>query len=290
MIQPIGQAKKLDYENEEIPFKLFAMKKDSKDLISIPHWHDDFELVYVIDGAEEYRINDDKLILQKGDVLFINTRVLHYTTCASESASICCINFQPSILTGNAWVSKTVIEPIWKINPLEYVYFPRTTGPAIYCAKYMVEIMKAVQEHPDDHYLVSISRLLLIMDKLRKELAERNPVIQQNTQMGEIEKTMISFIYHRFSDKITLQDIADSAHINIHTCCDIFKHYLGVSPMKYLNTFRLEMAHRLLQTSQATVDHIAYSCGFDSTAYFIKQFKEKYGITPKKFQTSNSQK
>ncbi len=118
------------------------------------------------------------------------------------------------------------------------------------------------------------------MNVIIEEFANRNPAFKQITPMGELEKKMITFIYEHFSEKITLTDIARSANINTHTCCDIFKHYLNTSPVAYLNAFRLDMSTKLLKTSKASVQYISYSCGFDSSAYFIKLFKERYGITP----------
>lgn len=274
----------LHYDNRRFPLRIKDVYEVKDENIVIPHWHDDFELVYVLEGINEYRINDDALILQPGDFLFINTRVMHYNHAIGDGENHgYFVIFQPSILTGNTYVAETFLEPIWKVNPLEYLYLPRNTEQADEIGKWMKLIVQAYKESPDHYQLQAIAGLNMIMNVLYKEFSDRNPAVKQTSPIGILEKKMISFIYHRFADRITLQDIADSANVSIRTCSNIFQHYAGVSPMKYLNLFRMDMAARLLQTSDAPVQSIAWNCGFETSAYFIKQFKKQYGCTPNEY-------
>ncbi len=268
------------YEDPNIPLRIKHYIKDSSSIQTMPHWHDDFELVYVAKGQYEYRINDDDLVLQPGDFLFINSKVLHYDRVISDQVEVYMIVFQPSILTGNKTIYNTFLEPISGINPIEYLYFPRNTKQSNECNKWVKEIINLHKEHKHSYYLTAIAYLIFIMNVIIEEFANRNPAFKQITPLGELERKMITYIYEHYPEKITLADIADSANINTHTCCDIFKHYLNTSPVAYLNSFRLDMSTRLLKTTKATAQNIALSCGFDSSAYYIKLFKEKYKMTP----------
>ena len=278
------------YDDPNIPLRIKYYKKVKNDYGTLPHWHDDYELVYLLKGQYEYRINDDKLILQPGDFLFINSKVLHYDLAMTDSIETYMIVFQPSILTGNKTIFDTFLKPIQGINPIEYLYFPRNTPQSEECGKWVKKIEHLYTEHKHSYYLTAIAYLIFIMNVIIEEFANRNPAFKQITPMGEMEKKMITYIYEHFSEKITLNDIANSANINTHTCCDIFKHYLNTSPIAYLNSFRLDMSTRLLTNSKASVQYISYSCGFDSSAYFIKLFKERYGITPIQYRKQMSER
>ena len=151
----------------------------------------------------------------------------------------------------------------------------------------MKKIIQAYHEDPSGCYLEVIACLNHIVYLLYKEFANHNPAVCQITPVGEIEKKMISYIYHHFGDRVRLQDIADAGCVNTHTCCDIFRHYLHTTPIRFLNQFRLEMASRLLVTTDTTIEHISFSCGFDSSAYFIKMFRETYHMTPRVYRTEN---
>jgi AraC-like DNA-binding protein len=59
-----------------------------------------------------------------------------------------------------------------------------------------------------------------------------------------------------------------------------FALYLGESPLAYLARWRLPLAARLLQTTQATVLKVAADVGYDSEAAFNRAFKREFGVLP----------
>lgn len=54
----------------------------------------------------------------------------------------------------------------------------------------------------------------------------------------------------------------------------------GLSPVSYLNDYRLRKAMELLRAGCPSVGEAAYATGFSSPAYFAKMFKNRFGITP----------
>ena len=50
--------------------------------------------------------------------------------------------------------------------------------------------------------------------------------------------------------------------------------------MEYLLDYRLRVADVLLGNSDRSVGEIAEACGFESTAYFCRCFKNHYGVSP----------
>jgi AraC-like DNA-binding protein len=56
----------------------------------------------------------------------------------------------------------------------------------------------------------------------------------------------------------------------------------GESPVELLKTYRLTKAKNLLQQRVGNVSDVAFRTGFNSSSYFIKCFKDKYGYTPSK--------
>ena len=55
---------------------------------------------------------------------------------------------------------------------------------------------------------------------------------------------------------------------------------MGISFQEYINIIRLDKATSLLITTNETITDIALKCGFSSTNYFNKLFKENYNLTP----------
>ena len=62
-----------------------------------------------------------------------------------------------------------------------------------------------------------------------------------------------------------------------------FKKYIGISCLEYIKNLRLENAAARLAKGENSILEISMSCGFSNLSYFYREFKKKYGMTPKKF-------
>ena len=82
------------------------------------------------------------------------------------------------------------------------------------------------------------------------------------------------------TETVTLEDIANAAHISRSEAGRCFNTYMGCSPVDALIQYRLQIARRLLNEKTKTLQEISYACGFNSVNYFSRKFKEIYGFTP----------
>ena len=96
----------------------------------------------------------------------------------------------------------------------------------------------------------------------------------------------LSYIGESFRKRISLLDIAEALHTNKNYFCTFFKEKTGVSVMTYIRNMRLAYAERLLKTTELRVIDIAEECGYGSISHFLRDFKAKFGITPKEMRAS----
>ena len=66
-----------------------------------------------------------------------------------------------------------------------------------------------------------------------------------------------------------------------------FKRDEGTSPMRYLNSYRIEKAKELLKSGER-VTAVALSVGFSNPVYFSELFRRQVGITPSAFKKFSS--
>ena len=94
----------------------------------------------------------------------------------------------------------------------------------------------------------------------------------------------IRYIYDMFkSSDFTIGELAEKLHFTPTYLSKLFRKEMGTTPQLYLLNVRLEYAADLLLGNDLSIAEVAADSGFNSTAYFIKQFKNKYGTTPKKY-------
>ena len=74
-----------------------------------------------------------------------------------------------------------------------------------------------------------------------------------------------------------LSELCDMSEVHFRR---IFLATLGVSPVKYLTSLRMNKAKILLSLRENTVTQIAEACGYSDVYYFSKAFKRHFGVSP----------
>ena len=92
--------------------------------------------------------------------------------------------------------------------------------------------------------------------------------------------TMMAFIQENYAEKLTLEEIADSAAVSTRECLRCFRTAIRQSPMEYLIEYRVQKAKKLLESTDLSITDIALQCGFNSNSYFTKLFHRICGKTP----------
>jgi AraC-like DNA-binding protein len=80
--------------------------------------------------------------------------------------------------------------------------------------------------------------------------------------------------------KWTVDDLAAKAAVSRSSLHDRFREVLGLSPMRYVNEWRMRVAQELLRTTEVTVAVIARRVGYDSEEAFSRAFKRTHGQSP----------
>jgi AraC-like DNA-binding protein len=96
----------------------------------------------------------------------------------------------------------------------------------------------------------------------------------------------VHYLNVNLAAEIYLEKLAREAGMSKYHFCRVFKGYLGMSPMQFLATRRIERAKLLLVKPGITVTSVALRVGFNDISDFIRQFKKLTGVTPTTFKES----
>lgn len=94
-------------------------------------------------------------------------------------------------------------------------------------------------------------------------------------------------IQHSLSVPITLEDIEKEVFYSKNDIIRQFRKKYGQTPYAYLIDQRIELAKKLLVTTEKSVREISNYLCFSSQYYFSNCFKEKVGISPLKYRKQN---
>ena len=102
---------------------------------------------------------------------------------------------------------------------------------------------------------------------------------RQQTYPLAVRKAM-HYIHANLHSKLNARTIADVCGLSPDYLGVLFKTYVGLPVGAYLRQERLNAAKQMLTQTQKSTSDIAYLLGFCSESYFIKCFREAFGITP----------
>ena len=255
------------------------------------HWHTELEINCVESGCLQFQIPEQTITAGKGEVVFVNSGVLH--TCHPVGKEPCHYYthiFDMHFLSGmyNSLFEEKYFLPVsrnsalqlWLVKPdsLEHIEMISTEMKAIELCK----------QEPDGFEFDLRTRLCDFWRLLLKDTAAiRATARQRGNADTERMKAMMGFIHEHYGEKISLDDIAESASISTRECSRCFRRCIDSSPNDYLNQYRIRAAVRLLTESDMTILEISEECGFSSASYFTKIFRDTMRCTPKGYRDTN---
>lgn len=131
-------------------------------------------------------------------------------------------------------------------------------------------------------------------DEVRQVLAEflvfGKAAIKSAQQVGSQDVLLhaIEYIRQHYTDtNISMQSVASYVNISSSHFSRRFSEYVGMPFPKYINTLRLEHAHKLLLETDMTISEIAKQVGFYSSSYFTSAFSKKYSLSPSQVRKYN---
>jgi len=97
-----------------------------------------------------------------------------------------------------------------------------------------------------------------------------------------VRKAM-AFIHEHFANPISRREIAQHVSIAEDYLTFCFRQELGITPIRYLQRYRVNQAKHLLKSGQKAITEIAFEVGFTDSGYFSRIFRREAGISPEGF-------
>ncbi|MDR6562292.1 MULTISPECIES: AraC family transcriptional regulator [unclassified Arcicella] len=112
--------------------------------------------------------------------------------------------------------------------------------------------------------------------------------INDKNQPASSTDKAIKFMQENLSNTLTLDDIAQSAHLSISFFSRKFKEDTGYAPIEYFNHLRVQKACQLLHFSTLRINEVASEIGIDDPFYFSRLFKQQMGVSPVQYRKGES--
>lgn len=235
------------------------------------HGTDDWLFIYTLDGQGRFGYQGGEFIARAGDAVFLQPHTLHdYGVEESlEYWELLWVHFHSRAQWG-AYLQLPEAAP-----GLFHLQVNKPERKKI--EKRFAEVHALATsglERREDFAMNALEEVLLLLDsinpKARRQLDSR--VIKVQT-----------YLRQHLNERVTLEQLSSFCHLSASRLSHLFSEQVGMSPLEFLDTERLERAKRLLELTSMTVQAIANEVGFENPFYFTRRFKKYTGVAPRAF-------
>jgi beta-xylosidase/AraC-like DNA-binding protein len=240
------------------------------------HFHQDFELLYVLAGTLELKQKDgSSVLLGPEDIILINANKSYYSKPSADILAIRLVilySMVSDVFSGNGvtfWCNS-----VGNTNGTQYkeirLLMNRLLNHYISSRKNVADfghiaLCYQIVDCLTINFLVQRTdkRILTEQDKFEDRIAEINSYINAN-----------------YSQSIGIKELADKMFLSNGYLSRFFKKNYGMRFDVYLTRVRLSHAMEDVLYTEFPITRIAYNNGFQNLARFNKCFKEEYGESP----------
>lgn len=250
------------------------------------HWHEEAEFTRLEKGSCTYQIHLETYEVEEGDLIFIPPAVLHAISNEKEE----CMQSETYVFHMDFLGAKAAdICAIRYLNPLMNQklippFVIKKGHPLYEKAAELFENINAEYDKKTPGYEIVIKSYLLQL------VAALIPYCTRNTEADAILtehakklKEVLSYIDAHYMEELTISELAGNCFFSEYYFMRFFKKYMGMSCVQYIKNVRLERAADQFENGETNTLEVALACGFSNLSYFHREFKKKYGMTPKRF-------
>jgi AraC-like DNA-binding protein len=237
--------------------------------IDASHIHSCVEVYVNLSGDVSFLVQNEMLSILRGDVVF--TRANEYHHCIYPKA---CMHEHFCFWLDESFV-KEFLGGLFK-SGVHHLRLPvKERGELL---KLFFELKDAIS---DEKRVRESARIFQIFDMLETHV-QHAEAVKTDVLPAQMQK-ILDEIGERFAEIAGTADLAERFFISPSTLNRWFLKYLHVSPKEYLEGVRLSAAKRMLDEGKS-VTSACFDCGYCDSSHFIRAFKDKFSITPGRYQ------
>ncbi len=253
---------------DKYPARIKILKKENNSPSFYPHhWHEHIELLYIVDKKCSVSIGGETAEASKGDLVIINGNELHSTT-SDDDAVVCCIQISQSLFSDIDFDNIFFKSHIKNDNVVN-------------------ELSKKILYESENTTSVSDLRIkgytyLLMAHLIKNYTLQNEEISSKKSQLIKIN-SVLQYISAHYHTHITTAELAKEFFLSEYYFCHFFKAETGMTPVSYINKFRIEKSTVYIKTTNENLTQIALKVGFEDSNYFSKIFKKHKGMSPREY-------
>ena len=257
------------------------------------HYHDFYEIIYVMEGEFSALIEERAVQMRKGDFLLIDKNVMHKYHPTEKK-----MDTSRRIIL---WISERMLKELAAGEPFLTECF-RGGGPKLYHFPiYYEELLRgfllklAMSETPEGdeagnpglRKVMDRGNLSLFFGHLNV-LCRREEYLSSTQEIVDhpLVEQVTAYIEDHIGEEITVEDVAEAVHMSKFYFLRKFKEITGMTVHNYIVNKRIIAACRAM-TEGKSITESWQQTGFTDYTSFLRNFRKIYGISPREYRETN---
>ncbi|MDE7395519.1 MAG: AraC family transcriptional regulator [Clostridiales bacterium] len=231
------------------------------------------EIVFISKGSGKAEIGEHAFPFAAGDLLLFNRGCEHKETFDTS------VDARELIFIGIGNLHILGLSPDALLKDREF-YLIHTDSFADTLRTYTTQLVAETEGTQPMHEAVaeSLLRIVLLLS-LRLAAFDASLTFGENADYVRAKE----YFDEHFTEIDDVSDVCKSLYVNKYYLSHLFTKETGMPPVKYLISKRIELACKLLETSDDNVADIGAKCGYTDPCYFNRVFKKVKGLTPLRY-------
>lgn len=253
------------------------------------HWHNEFEINYILNGRGEFICGDERHISDAGDIIILPPNIIHAIYPVNElELNYDTIVFSPEMLgsLGNDRSTAEFIRPLVS-GLLKCSY--RITSEHPYYAEIKTTIENIISCAKGNSPLLDMlmKSELLRLFWLLNESGDISPRNDERNSLSDLFRPALEYISENYAENITIKKLSETVHLSQSYFMSKFKQFSGISAIEYITQLRIKKACEMLLETDCTSAQAAFDCGFRNLSNFNRQFRKIMGCSPNKYRNTD---
>lgn len=228
------------------------------------HWHEGVELLLGVEGETQILQDGAPCAFGKDEIAVIGSGKLHVFNGLSPCCLYYCLILSREFLENHGLpVAGIEFAPIVQDAEARRVFGE------------IIREMTAQAPYYKSAVLGLTLQLYALLLRGHQADARTSSPRQPQTVMA-----IISYLREHLADSDAIGDACRAVGISRYTVCRLFKSYVNMSPVNFLNTLRCNEARGLLLMGKCNVSEAARRCGVENLSYFSRLYKRHVGVLP----------
>ena len=235
------------------------------------HTHPCTEVFFVTGGQGSLQMRDGTRPIGVGDMITVNPNTEH-TEISSDAAPL------EYIVMGVEGMEALPEDEA--PDGCSILHFPEEQEILLFCMKNMLKELEAKRPGYDAICQDLLEIVLVHLMRHSQFMVTFVPAVRKSSKECALVRR---YIDHHFKENLTLEDLAETAHVSKYYLVHSFTKEYGTSPMNYLLSCRIQESRHLLSETRMPMSQIAVLLGFSSASYFSQSFRRIEGISPMEY-------